>query len=265
MHTRLTFLPAASLAALTLLAGCKGRDDSANLPAADSARQGMAMVRVVNAAPQATTIDLLADDSAIFNAVSFKTVTPYRGIAENFVTFRLGTGDSAAPADSGEMATNREMMSDGNRYTVVALPGDSPDDPAQLMVLDEPNDAGTAGKARIRFVNAAQGTDEFDVFAPGREEALIDDVGFDSEAGYQELDPMTGSLEIRANDARRALLTIPSRTWEAGRAYTVIVVNAPSGRGLDAIVVEDQAGAMGDSGTMGRPVDGATDTTSGAY
>jgi len=253
-------MPAAALAGLVLLAGCGERNDTA-LPAADSADVGVAMVRVVNAAPGASSLDIMADDASMFTGVAFKDVTPYRGVNENFVTFRLAM--PGMTGDSGDMASNREMMSDGGRYTVVALPGDAAGDQPQLMVLDEPNDLGNADHARIRFVNAAQGLEEFDVFIPGRDDALIDDVNFNSEAGYTDLDPASTGLEVRANDSPRALLQVPSRDWQAGKAYTVIVVGSGQGGGLDAIVLEDQAGAMTTEGGMGRTMDTANTSGTG--
>ena len=64
--------------------------------------------------------DVYADDNKAFSAVEYKTVTPYAFIADNQVTFRL-----RAAGQLGEpLAENRELLMDGSRYTIVAIPGE---------------------------------------------------------------------------------------------------------------------------------------------
>lgn len=243
MHAYLKRSPLAGLALLALLAGCKDRQDRAETPAADSSRLGQAMIRVVNADPGSKSVDIMADSANAFTAVDFKSVTEYQAVNDNFVTFEVHPG--GAGADS-MVAENREMLSDGDRYLLVVLPGDKAGDKPKLNVLDEPTDRGDSTRARVRVVNAARGVDEFDVFLPGQADPVFDDVDFQSEAGFKDLDPQTGALQIRAHDGPRILLDLPSRAWEAGRTYTIVVTNK-SGSGnrqnaLEAIVIEDEAG-----------------------
>jgi hypothetical protein len=46
-------------------------------PAKEVAQRNNALVRVINAAPGATAVDVFADDQKSFQAVSFRQVTPY--------------------------------------------------------------------------------------------------------------------------------------------------------------------------------------------
>jgi hypothetical protein len=243
MHAYLKRVPLAGLALLVALGGCKDRQDRAETPAADSSRQGQAMIRVVNADAGSKSVDIMADDANAFTAVDFKSVTQYQAVNDNFVTFKVHPGGVAADSVTAE---NREMLSDGDRYILVVVPGDKAGDKPKLKVLEEPSDRGDSTKARVRVVNAARGVDEFDVYVPGQTDPFIDDVDFASEAGFKDLAPQTGALQIRANDGPRVLLDLPSRAWEAGQAYTIVVTNK-SGSGnrqntLEAIVVEDEAG-----------------------
>jgi hypothetical protein len=233
---------AAGLALLAALANCKDRQDRAETPAADSSRQGQAMIRVVNADASSKSVDIMADDANAFTAVDFKSVTQYQAVNDNFVTFKVHPGGVAADSVTAE---NREMLSDGDRYILVVVPGDKAGGKPSLKVLEEPNDRDST-KARVRVVNAARGVAEFDVYVPGQKDPFIDDVDFASEAGFKDLDPQTGALQIRANDGPRVLLDLPSRAWEAGQAYTIVVTNkSPNGNRqnlLEAIVIEDEAG-----------------------
>lgn len=233
--------PALGLTLLLAVAACDKRSETADLPAgSDSSLQGQALVRVVNAAPD-VPVNILADDANTFTAVDYKVITPYQAVSDNFVTFKLKRADATATDSTEPVAENREMLDNGDRYTIVVIPGGKPEDNPKLMVLEEPDDSTNAGKARIRIVNAARGTDKFDVFVPGTQEAFIDDVNFDSEAGFKDIDAQDVALQIRANDSPQVLLEVKSRPWEAGHSYTIVVANkGGTEKGLEAIVVEDQ-------------------------
>jgi hypothetical protein len=196
---------------------------------------------VVNADAEAGPVNILADDASTFTAVKFKGVTSYQPVTDNFITFKAHP--AATTADSAT-AQNREMLDDGDRYVLVVVPGKKAGDKPSLKVLEESTDHGDSPKARIRFVNAARGLDEFSVYLPGREDAFVNNVGFGSEAGFKDLDPQNGSLQIRSSNGPQVLLDMPSRSWEAGRSYTVVVTNKSAlGKrqaSLDAIVVQDE-------------------------
>lgn len=249
------------LAMLVVLAGCdnKKNDTVADLPAgSDSSHQGQSMVRVVNAVPSTEAVDVFTDDANTFSGVAFKAVTPFKAIRDNMVTFKLRA--PGAVSDSTEpLAENHEMMSDGDRYTVVVLPADATDQGGhpKLRVLEEPTDAGDAGKARIRFVNAARGLKSFDVYVPGSTDAFFDDVDFGTEAGYKDMDATTGVIQVRADNAATVLLKVPQRSFEAWKTYTIIVTNkSATASQLEAVTIEDEV-APRDAGATVAPGDSA--------
>ncbi|MEO8201076.1 MAG: DUF4397 domain-containing protein [Gemmatimonadota bacterium] len=254
MTTRVTAL--AGLAIVAVLAGCdnKKNDTAADLPASDSSvHQGSSMVRLVNAVPSTEAVDLYADDADAFTGVAFKSVTPFKGIRDNMVTFRLRPTGSSVSDTTEPIAENREMMSDGDRYTVVVLPGDPADSGShpKLRVLEEPTDAGDATKARIRFVNAARGLKSFDVFVPGNSDAFFDDVDFGTEAGYKDMAATSGVIQVRADNAPTVLLKVPERSFDAGKTYTIIITNkSATGRQLEAITIEDEVPAATTGATV---------------
>jgi hypothetical protein len=237
----------AVLALAAVIAGCDRRDaadDTEGMVASDSSRQGSSMVRLVNVVPSDGAVDVFADEAAVFSAVAFKTVTPYQQLKDNLVTLKLRPAGTAAGDSAEPLAENREMLANGDRYTVVVLPGDAPDDKPTLRVLEEPTDSGEAGKARIRFVNAARGVETFDVYVPGSTDPFFDDVDFRTEAGFKDMDAGTGEIIVRADDDGPVLLTLPSRSFEAGRTYTFVLANKGSaGREYEVITIEDDVPA----------------------
>ena len=246
-YQRLKRAPAlAALALIAVIAGCEKReaaDRDDGIVASDSSREGTSMVRLINAAPSDAAVDVFADDSVVFSAVAYKTVTPYQNMKDNLVTFELRPSGAAAGDTTEPLAQNREMLANGDRYTVVVLPAEGEDHPT-LRVLEEPTDSGEAGKARIRFVNAATGLETFDVFVPGSTDPFFDDVDFRTEAGFKDMDAGTGRIIVRADDNGPVLLTLPERTFDAGKTYTFVLLRkAPNARELEVVTIEDEVPA----------------------
>jgi hypothetical protein len=79
------------------------------------------------------------------------------------------------------------------------------------------------------------------VYAVGRTNVLFDGVDFQSVTNYDEMDPLSGSLELRPEGESNVMLTIPNVRLDAGKTYTIVIVGrvrtAPK---LEAFVIEDQ-------------------------
>lgn len=237
-----------------LLAACQ-QESASNLPvtttspagqstapsAAAAENRDAALVRVVHAIPAGSTIDVFADDHRVFDSLAFKTVTPYREIDGQRYTFRLRPAgmDKAEP-----LASNTEGITDGKHYTVFAVPG-ADDEAASLRVVADNHAMPAPGKARVRVVHASGDAGEFDVYAAGRNDVLFDGVDFQAVTDYDEIDPLTGSLELRPEGDSNVMLSVPNVRLDAGKTYTIVVVGrvrtAPK---LEAFVIEDQAIAV---------------------
>ena len=110
-------------------------------------------------------------------------------------------------------------------------------DKRNLRVLEDDLKPGTAEKARVRVINAVPGDLEISVFVRGREDALFDGVNFKSEAGWDEIDPVAGTLEIRPEGKKNVLASLPNVKFEAGKSYTFVLAGTPTK--LEIIKVED--------------------------
>ncbi|MFN2447878.1 MAG: DUF4397 domain-containing protein [Vicinamibacterales bacterium] len=207
-------------------------------PAAAAASRDNALVRFVHAIPAGAAVDLSAGDNRFFENVAYKTVTPYRELDGQRYTFSVRP---AGMAQASALASNSEGLDDGSYYTVFAVPGDG--EAAMLRVVEDDFSAPGAGKARVRVVHASSDAGEVDVIATGRADELFDGVDFQSATEYDEIDPVSGSLEIRAGGESTPMLTVPNVRIEAGKVYTVVVVGKVRATPkLEAFVIEDRIG-----------------------
>ena len=198
-------------------------DASVSMSGDSANKRGMALVRVVNAVPGEARLVVRADPDHQLTAAEYRTVTEYQPIDRNWVTFEIGTaGDSAFEP----LATNREMLTDGHRYTIVIM-RDSADGYETRVLRDEISDDTTS--ARVRVIHAARGIDEVNVVQRGAD-AIIDGVNYTMEAGYRSVAPWKGTLEIRSETGNRLLLSIPDVSLEAGRSYTIVLTRNAAGK-----------------------------------
>jgi Domain of unknown function (DUF4397) len=245
-----TMIGAGLLALPLMILGCQ-QESTRNAPvstsspagqstapaAAAAERRNMALVRVVHAIPAGSTVDIFADDNKVFDGLAYKAVTPYREIHGQRYTFRLRP---AGMNQANPLASNAEGLTDGNHYTVFALPGDG--EAASLRVVADTHSLPSRGKARVRVVHASGDAGQLDVYAVGRTNVVFDRVDFQSVTDYDEMDPLSGSLELRPEAESNVMLTVPNIRLDAGKTYTIVIVGrvrtAPK---LEAFVIEDQA------------------------
>jgi hypothetical protein len=196
-----------------------------------------ALVRVVNAIPNQTT-NIYAGDSLAFSQVAYKSVTEFKEMPDDYFGFRV-VKPGANVADN-TFAENREKLSNGGHYTIVAI-ADTDDDAdsfGELRVLDDELKPITSGKARVRFIHAVAGLDdEISIFPRGSDNPLVDGVNFKMEAGWNEEDPWSGTLDVRKEDSKTRLASIPNVNLEAGQTYTFVIAGTPNK--IDVIQVKD--------------------------
>ena len=219
---------------VVLFAGaCKGNRDTgavtsktaegtSSAPASEVAEnRDVALVRVINAIPAGGPVTILAGDSAAFTGVDYKTATPFREIRDDRFNFKLGSAEHP-------LAENRENLNGGGHYTIVAMPDAGGADKRNLRVLEDDLKPVTPEKARIRVINAVPGDLEISVFVRGRKDPLFDGVNFKSEAGWDEVDPVAGTLEIRPEGKKNVLASLPNVKLEGGKSYTFVVSGTPA-------------------------------------
>jgi hypothetical protein len=207
-------------------------------PAKEVEQRNNALVRVINVAPGTNSVDVFADDQKVFEAVSFKSVTPYKELSDARHTFRV----RQAGKDSDQpIAENSEGLSGGKHYTILVMPGTN--DKTTVSVVND-NITGTpADKAQVRVIHASPDVGEVDVVDKSGNKKLFSGVNFERETNYMAVDPTKTTLEVRQEGQDKSILTVPNANFEKGKYYTIVVTGQSKGiPKLQALMIEDQLG-----------------------
>ncbi|HEX8688251.1 MAG TPA: DUF4397 domain-containing protein, partial [Pyrinomonadaceae bacterium] len=133
--------------------------------AAEVAGRNNALVRFVHAVPGLAAVDLYAGDGRAFDGVAYKYVTAYRELPSASGVYRL----RLAGQEAGEpLAEKTEGFGTGRHHTVVALPAGgtglfSKAEGVELRFVADELEPPSAGKARVRLVNASPDLGEVDL------------------------------------------------------------------------------------------------------
>jgi len=212
-------------------------DASTSISGDAADKRGQALVRVANAVPATNGLVVRSDDAHVLPGVDYKKVTDYQSIDNNWVTFEVGSQSAGTYAP---IEANREMLTDGHRYTMVVMRSDDGTGYRTRIVRDDISSDQT--RAHLRVIHAAPALDEITVVARGGEE-LFNGINFTSEAGFKDLPPWEGTLEIRAEDGKRVLGTLANVALRAGASYTVVVTSGRNGK-VETFWFEDRLAGM---------------------
>ena len=194
-----------------------------------------ALVRAVNAIPAGAPVDIYAGDLTVFDNLTYKSVTAYRALDGKRYTFAVRP---AGMAQAKPLSSNTEGLDDGEYYTVFAMPGEG--NAAHLRVVQDMLAPPGAGKARLRVIHGGAEAGEIDLYATGTPVALFDGVDFQSVTDYEDIDPLNGEMEIRAQGQAAPLVKVPLVHIEAGKFYTLVIVGrVRSTPKLEAFLIED--------------------------
>lgn len=214
--------------------GC-GRTESAAPTSEPAKSRDEALVRVVNAAPLSSSLDVFAGDLVLFDGLAYKSVTPYRAVEGKRYDFALRP---AGMTRAKPLSSNTEGLDKGHYYTAVAMP-DSDHTP-HLRVVNDSVDRPASGKARLRIIHAGEAAGKIDVKVAGSTDALFDDVDYQTITDYRDVSPVDGTIEAVGDDAKRPALVSLRTHLEAGRFYTIVILGHAGGEpGLEGFLIED--------------------------
>lgn len=261
MRTTILMLTLAAAASAAACSGDKSDDTAVKTETSDgmlgsategaTEARGTSLVRLINALPTGGGATVSADDRQLFSSVDYKTVTPYTEVRDNITRFRLmGTGLDTT------IAGNNEIMLDGSRYTILALP--EADGKVRLRVLNDKFDLDST-KARLRVVHGVSGVGEIDVSLLGKSGELFDNMNPASEAGFADVDIGAATVVVKLDGSGTQVIRKQIR-FEAGHSYTLVLTGGAakgSAQRVEAVVVDDRVmatekGAMNLSDTSKR-------------
>jgi hypothetical protein len=201
--------------ALAATVACSRTDQTTRERTAEPAatEQQFASVRFVDA--HHGDAALYFGNQQVFSGTTDK-VTDYKQLPAERSQFALR---APGHAEGDALATNSEGLDAGKHYTVVAF--DDKGGGASLRVLNDDEDAPDAGKAKVRLINASPEMEGLELHAAGKRDEIASQTRFTTGSTWQEVDPVTGPLELRATD--RKPVRIANVTLEPGKLYTFVV------------------------------------------
>ncbi len=194
-------------------------------------------LRLVNASPDANSLDVLVDTNSSATGVTF-------GSASKYVNLSAG-GHSVQVKDPSSSLTvppaQNLSFASGTDTTLLAASSYST---LNVVELSDNNTAPTSGDVKIRVVNAAQSLGTMDVYivAPGTDLSTISptypNVTFEGASAYDEV--AAGTYEVYFTQPGQKFYYIDSGalTLKAGQIRTIVGLDNV-GNGYAAAVVAD--------------------------
>ena len=200
-----------------------------------------ALVRVIQAHPDAPQADVYAGNQKTFAGVGYGTVTPYKSVADDLkITLRPAGQETGVV-----MIESQSAVQSGKRYT--ALAEADRDYSAKLALVPDEVRSPSPGKALVRVIHADPQSGPVDLLrGASAKDAIISDVDYGAPPRYTEVEPVGATVRVAAKTeatrsrAARSPALLEKTDIEAGKVYTLVV--APSdepGKPVKMIKVED--------------------------
>ncbi|MBL8216405.1 MAG: DUF4397 domain-containing protein [Bryobacterales bacterium] len=201
--------------------------------ASAAASRERALVRFVNADPHRVALDLWFEKEKVFSSVAFRDVTPYREVPASRQMFSIRTSGQMQ-----ELATNSEGLTDGRRYTFVAIM--KPDGGTTLRATEDDLSANATGRPKLRLIHAAPNAGELTLIPTNRaKDPLFDDIDFQSTTSFKELGPSLTAFHLYRDDKKEEpALNLTQLNLQPDRFYTLVITGAKGS--LESIRIEDQ-------------------------
>jgi hypothetical protein len=198
-----------------------------------AAARERALVRFVNADPTQVGLEFWLEKERVFSSVAFRNVTTYQELPASRQMFSIRT-----PGQMQELATNSEGLTDGRRYTFVAVR--KADGGTSLRVTEDDLSAPATGRAKVRLFHAAPGAGELRLMpAQGsKPKAVFEDVDFETATGFKEIGPSITGFVLYREDQKEPALQLSKLNLQAERFYTLIITGA-KGTLEEPIRIED--------------------------
>ena len=166
-------------------------------------------IRFVHAAPAGPNVTLYRNDAAQPDAtnVAYKSATAYRDVDTGSAQWRLRHAGNSSALDSISLDIER-----GDRYTLVALGGTSP----ELLSIRDPYTVlpvPTFGTTRIRMVNGSSNAQHLDAYLTSSDTDLDDTSPTLRDVDYRTAKPRSGddSLSLLSKTYRLRLTEAGTR------------------------------------------------------
>jgi len=210
-----------ALAGLTTIASCSKHDDY------DFTATVTANVRLVNTSTDAGPSKLYLNDVLrTQNAVTYGTASGYSQtyIANNTIAVQSASGSVLA-------STTANLDADGNyTYFLAGTSGNY-----AILTANDNTTAPSAGKAKVRFVQAASGLASANLLGNGV--SVFASQNFKAVTDYSEVTAGTFVFTVTSPGSATVLASSAPTTLQAGKSYIVYTSGVSGGTGANALTV----------------------------
>jgi hypothetical protein len=183
-------------------------------------------LRVMNAAPDQTSLDVLIDNKNVATNINYGTASSYVKVSAGSRNLQIEPSGTTTPIINSTITVNS-----GNTTLIAANFTAS----IATITLSDSTTAPTTGDVQLRIVNAAPGLGTGDVYivAPGTDlttvSPTIASLAFQSASSYQQI--AAGSYEVFFTLPNQKFAYIDSGplTLAAGQNRTIVGLNSQSG------------------------------------
>lgn len=219
-NPRIFVLLAALLAFVVLISSCKKNDPV----------EGQAEIMIVNSASGSTAQDFYLDDAKVNSqAVAYSQNSGY-------ITTQSGDNRKAEFKNSGTTTvtwTSTVDIDAGEKYTFFFTNSASSTSNGGLILKDD-SSAPPSGKARVRFVNLAQGYTTANLLIIGGA-TWAANTTFGTASSYMNVDPGTYSLQTNLASNATTAVSLGNFTLQAGKIYTIYTRGVLNGSASTAV------------------------------
>jgi Domain of unknown function (DUF4397) len=192
-------------------------------------------IRLVNASPDESSIDLLVDSKTVASSVTYATASAYQGVSSGNRHLQVEPTGSTSP-----IIDETVSLSSGS-FSLLAT--GFVNDVVPVLLTDN-NSAPPSGDANVRLVNAAPGLGSADVYlvAPGTDLSTVSptvaSLAVNSASAYQSV--AAGNYEVFFTLPGQKFVYIDSGSLalSASQIRTVMGLNSPTG-GFTSAVLSD--------------------------
>ena len=203
-------------------------------------------MRVAHLPPNAPNVDVLVDDTAVLEDVSYTTVSDYLMVPAGDRAVEItAAGDPDTSVFDGTVTVEAETD-----YTVAAIGevGDDADQPFEPLVLEDDNSEIGGDTARLRAVHASPDAPAVDITVASGD-VLFDGVEY-GDAAYTEVPSNDYTVQFRADtDSNDGDVVADfDVSLNGGTVYTAFAVgyltpdDEPADAQFDLLAVQDSGG-----------------------
>jgi hypothetical protein len=192
-------------------------------------------IRVVEASPSQSSVDVLVDGSSVATNVDFGAATDYISVNNGSRHLQIEpTGSTSTVIDQNI------SVSSSTDYTYLL----ADTNPISTVSFTDDNTAATSGNFKLRVINASAAIGSVDVYivAPSTNISTttpaISGLGFDSASSYQSLGAGTYQIYVTTPGTTFAYINTGAISFTTGQIRTIVILSNQSG-GYSVLTLSD--------------------------